>query len=482
MTLQELQALIALGEGQLIEFKSFSGAVSVSKLAETIVAFANAEGGTILAGIDDNGAITGFSPTTENIDRLLNAARDCCQPPVPVKLERVDVEGRTVVAVIVERSTSLHSHVDGRVLLRVGSQDNRLLGDEIFKIASAKSQVSYENEPVPQATWDDLDDRVIAEYRRQREERMRESIQLHKIELVRALGLTAVHEVREVPSVAAVLLFGSHPERFLVQSGLVVVRFAGTEPGSGPTGLPGYIRREDITGPLVHCIERGWQVVWEEMRKEARVISLIRDEIPEYPPFAVREAIVNAMAHRDWRVGGLRNQIRIFDDRIEVMSAGGFPGHITVENIVHEQFSRNPKTVKVLYQWNYIEELGIGVDRMIKAMVEAGHPPPEFATNGHTVTVTLWSSMRRKMAAIPEAWKGRLNERQMNALQYVREHGSITNREYRELCHVGHAVAARELSELLRHGILIRQKGGRATSYTFRSLAERDAEEETNGG
>ena len=362
---QELQALIALGEGQLIEFKPFGGGVSVTSVAETIVAFANAEGGTILIGVEDNRMITGFSPTTENIDRLLNAARDCCRPPVPVKVERVEVNGRTIVAIIVERSTSLHSHVDGRVILRVGSQDKRLLGDEIFKVASAKTQVSYENDPVPQASWDDLDELVIAEYLRRREERLRERIQLDKIELLRALGLTAAHHEREVPNVAAVLLFGRHPDRFIVQSGLVVVRFAGTEPGSGPTGLPGYVQREDISGPLVYCVERGWQAVWKEMRKEARITSLVREEIPEYPPFAVREAIINAMAHRDWRVSGLRNQVRMFDDRIEVVSAGNFPGHVTAENIVHEQFSRNPKIVKVLYHWNYIEELGIGIDRMI---------------------------------------------------------------------------------------------------------------------
>lgn len=376
------------------------------------------------------------------------------------------MNGLTVVAIIVERSTSLHSHVDGRVILRVGSQDKRLLGDEIFKVASAKTQVSYENDVVSQATWDDLDDFVIAEYLRRREERLRERIQLDKIGLLRALGLTAVHQDREVPNVAAVLLFGRHPEQFLVQSGLVVVRFAGTEPGSGPTGLPGYARREDICGPLVQCIERGWQIVWQEMRKEARITSLAREEIPEYPPFAVREAIINAMAHRDWRVSGLRNQIRMFDDRIEVVSAGGFPGHITAENIVHEQFSRNPKIVKVLYHWNYIEELGIGVDRMIRAMTEAGHPAPEFAANGHTVTVTLRSSLRR-ITAIPETWKEKLNERQMQAVHYIKEHGSITNREYRGFCNVGRTVATQELSEMLQQGIVTRKKSGRSTVYTL---------------
>jgi ATP-dependent DNA helicase RecG len=277
-----------------------------------------------------------------------------------------------------------------------------------------------------------------------------------------------------VPNVAAVLLFGRHPDRFIVQSGLVVVRFAGTEPGSGPTGLPGYVQREDISGPLVQCIERGWQGVWKEMRKEARITSLVREEIPEYPPFAVREAIINAMAHRDWRVSGLRNQVRMFDNRIEVVSAGNFPGHVTAENIVHEQFSRNPKIVKVLYHWNYIEELGIGIDRMIRTMTEAGNPSPEFTSNGHSVTITLRSIMPRAPLAIPEAWKEKLNERQMQAIEYLKEKGSISNKEYRELFKISSALARRDISKMLRQDILMRQKLGKATVYTLAVKASLD--------
>jgi len=201
------------------------------------------------------------------------------------------------------------------------------------------------------------------------------------------------------------------------------------------------------------------------MRKEARITSLVREEIPEYPPFAVREAIINAMSHRDWRVSGLRNQVRMFDDRIEVVSAGNFPGHVTAENIVHEQFSRNPKIVKVLYHWNYIEELGIGIDRMIRTMKEAGNPSPEFSSNGHSVTITLRSSMPRMSVAIPEAWKEKLNARQIQALHYIENHGSISNQEYRELCKIGRTLATRDLSEMLQQGILSRQKRGKATTY-----------------
>ena len=155
------------------------------------------------------------------------------------------------------------------------------------------------------------------------------------------------------------------------------VKFIGTEP-RGEGGLPGYGRREEITGPLARVIESAWEVVWEEMHVGAVVKGLEREERTEYPPFAVRECLVNAVCHRDYRLKGRRIEIRMFADRMEVISPGGLPGFITVDNLVEEHFSRNPRLVSGLFQWGYIEELGLGIDRMIEEMTQAGHRPPQF--------------------------------------------------------------------------------------------------------
>lgn len=168
----------------------------------------------------------------------------------------------------------------------------------------------------------------------------------------------------------------------------------------------------------------------------------------------------------------MRNQIRVFDDRLEVQSAGGFAGHVTAENIVHEQFSRNPKIVKVLYHWNYIEELGIGIDRMIRAMAEAGNLPPEFVTTGQGVTVTLRSVRGVRPVASREAWAAGFNERSAMTVRYVQEQGGISNREYRELCQVGRRTATLELAKMAERGILTRRGRGRAIIYILTPLAE----------
>ena len=243
------------------------------------------------------------------------------------------------------------------------------------------------------------------------------------------------------------------------------LRFAGTEL-RGPGGLPGYSRREEIIGPLPKLIEAAWQIVWEEMRVAAVVKGLVREEKSEYPSFAVREALVNAVCHRDYRLSGRRIEIRMFDDRLEVISPGGLPGYITVDNIVEEHFSRNPRLVNGLFQWGFIEELGLGVDRMIEDMVNAGHPAPEFRDTTYSFTVTL-KNIRVRRAV--QAWESNMNERQIRALSYIQENGRITNREYRSLCPSVSAETIRlDLVDLVQRGVLLKIGAKKGTYYILK--------------
>ena len=164
-----------------------------------------------------------------------------------------------------------------------------------------------------------------------------------------------------VPTIAGLLLFGRHPQSFIPHSGLTFVRFEGVDLRQ-ETGMAGYGRREEINGALPQIIQRTWEILQEELRRGAIVRSLQREEMWLYPPTAIREALVNAVAHRDYRLHGRGIEVRMFADRLEVISPGGLPGFITLDNIVEEHFSRNPRIVNGLFQWRYIEELGLGVD------------------------------------------------------------------------------------------------------------------------
>lgn len=446
------------GPGQLVDY---ADEANPTALAETLVAFANADGGTLFLGITPQGEIRGVLGE-EVIEGALRQAELLCRPPVQARWHPEQTEGRVVMIVSVPRSPELHSMEDGRVLIRAGAENRLLGGEAIRQLAATKSSGDFEIEQIAGATRRDLDDEIIAEYLEKRTERQRRPITAPVDEVLREAGVLADSGQ---PTVAGLLLFGRNPQAFLPQCGLVFVRFLGTEP-RGPGGLPGYRRRETVEGPLPRLVEAAWDIIWEEMRVEAVVRDLVREERPEYPPFAVREALVNAICHRDYRLTGRRIEVRMFDDRLEVFSPGGLPGYITLDNLVDEHFSRNPRLVTGLFQWGFIEELGLGIDRMIEAMLEAGQPAPNFKATPYSFMVTL--NNVRERPTIP-AWQHNMNERQMRALAHIQAEGRITNREYRELCpDVSSETLRLDLADLVDKGVLLKVGAKRGTYYIIK--------------
>jgi len=433
----------------------------VQPLAETLVAFANSDGGTILIGVDETGQATG-QVYEDEVEVALRAAVQECRPPVAARWHQAAAEEGLAFAIVVARSPELHSLADGRVLVRAGTENRPLSGEQIRQLAATKSTGDFEAEPAPGARREDFDDEVIAEFVAKWEERQHREWTRPVDDLLLELG--ALDENGR-PTVAGVLLFAHNPQAFLPQSGLTFVKFVGTLP-RGEAGQPGYGRREEIGGPLARIIQRTWEVVGEEMRTGAVVTGLERQERAEYPVAAVREALVNAVAHRDYRLGGRRIEVRMFTDRMEITSPGGLPGFITVDNMVEEHFSRNPRVVSSLYQWGYIEELGLGVDLMIEEMVRAGHPVPRFKDTPYSFTVTLHNV--RERAPLP-AWTRTMNERQAKALAYVQEHDRITNREYRTFCPDVSAETLRlDLADLVEQGILLKIGERKGTYYILK--------------
>jgi ATP-dependent DNA helicase RecG len=453
----DLRELLKNGRGQLLEVMPQP---QVEALAETLVAFANADGGTVIIGLSTSGALVeDIQP--EHLEALLLRAQAMCSPPVPTDWQPLDAGHGMAIAISVARSPQLHSVAGGPVLLRSGTKNRALSGEEIRQLASAKGAGDYEQEVVSGATLADLDDNLITEHADKRRLRGPRGEQLSGMELLADSGaITSEGQV----TVAGVLLFGRNPQRWLPQSGAVLVRFAGTEP-AGSASPPGYMRREEISGPVGHVVERLWNAIWEEVRHESVISGLKREERPEYPPFAVREAIVNAVAHRDYRLSGRRIEVRMFDDRMEIISPGGLPGHITLDNIVQEHFSRNPRLVKGLYYGGFIEELGLGIDRMIDEMIQAGHPAPHFEAHPFTFKVTL-RNVRERPAS---KWAQSLNERQIKALDYLQEHGRITNREYQNLSpDVTPETLRLDLADMVDKGVLLRIGDKKGTYYILK--------------
>lgn len=432
-------------------------------IAATLVAFANSDGGWLVLGIDAEGAV-GALRTDDEMADAVRAAERLCRPPVrTVDWQQREVSGGSVAVIRVERSSDLHALEDGRVLLRRGAENAPAAGDDVERLLASRPVGDFELQPVPGATRDDLDEDIIDEYLERRQKRNPRQTILPKDKLLQQIG--ALTEDR-TPTVTGLLLFGKEPQFFMPQSRAVFVKFADTQP-RGPEGALGYGRREEFTGALPLIIDRAWRVIWEEMDKHAVVKGLHRQETTEYPSNPVREALVNAVAHRDYRITGRGIEIRMYTDRMEIISPGGLPAHITLENLVEEHYSRNPRLVNGLYQWGYIEELGLGIDRMIEDMGKAGHPPPKFECPGHRFTVILYNI--RDQAKAEQSGEGSMNERQIKALEFVQQQGGITNGDYRQLCpHVGAETLRLDLVDMVTRGVLLKIGDKRGTRYILK--------------
>lgn len=440
---------------------AFLPTAEVGPLAECMTAFANSDGGLIVLGVDENGRSTEAIWEEEAEGALREAARRC-RPPVPTYWENIETASGHLVGLNVTRSQELHTLDDGRVFVRSGAYNRLLTGDEVRNLANNKTSAEFETEAVPGAKPEDLDRDIIRDYLDRRETRGSAKLTSTE-EMLFNIGAT---DRDGNPTTIGILLFGKNPQMFFPQSGIVFVRFAGKEP-RGEDGGIGYGRRDEISGPLARVVERAWNVIFEEMRVGATVDTLERKEITEYPRFAVREALVNAVSHRDYRIRGRRIEIRMYADRLEIISPGGLPGYMTVDNLVEEHFSRNPRLVNGLFQWGYIEELGLGIDQMIEEMVQAGHEPPQFVAKPHAFTVTLKNKRNERL--VTPKWTRSMNERQTRALNYVRENGSITNREYQKLCaNVSAETLRLDLADLVERGILLKIGSKKGTHYILK--------------
>lgn len=467
--------LITKGQGARV---AFIEKMDAKQIAETMVAFSNSEGGTLVIGLQENGNYAPTKADAEGLAKTLQEAEELFSPAVVVGTwEELDTlnwgddthevpPDQKLYALKIPRSPELHALSDGRVLIRSGAKNRPLGGEEIARLVSAKSSGDYESETIPHVTKDHFSKKMIDAYLEKRAERTKRPHTGNLEDLLKEIGAL---DPDGKPTICGILLFCEYPQQWIPQSSVVFAKFLGKNP-RGESGLAGYIRREELTGPLPRLIESAWNLIWSEMAVSAVVKGLEREETYEYPQFAVREAIVNAICHRDYRLKGRRIEIRMYSDRLEVISPGSLPAFITIENIKDEHFSRNPRMVNGLFQWGYIEELGLGIDRMMEVMKQAGHPLPDFDAHPHSFAVTLYNTRdKQNKVSLSVDANRESNNRQNLALDYIKKNGSITNREYRNICEgVSSETLRLDLVDMVERGLIVKVGSKKGTYYILK--------------
>jgi len=408
MTHADLRQLIANGENSSVEFKRDD--LKPRALAKELVAFVNLEGGRVLLGVDDNGTVSGLKHDPgETEEWVMNVARNKIRPSIIPHFQVLrDVEpGRHVAVIRVEKGWTVHAryHNDKEeYYIRAGSRVDTMHREELERAFQRRAGLRPELRPVTGSSLDDLDRRRLRDYfTRIRGQDVPDSDDAEAwTELLVNTEIMTDEADPPVCSVAGLLLFGKSPKRYLPHSGIQATAYPGTEKEYEA------IEQGDLRGPMValfsatdgetDIVENGLvEQAMAFVRRNTRVESDIteggqRVDRREYPMEAVREAIVNALVHRDYLMDATDIELSIYEDRLEVISPGRLPNTITPDRMrAGTRAARNQLLKDVVGDYNYMEHRGLGVPRkIIKLMREQNETEPDLIENGDRFILRLW--------------------------------------------------------------------------------------------
>lgn len=467
-----------------VEVKTASHPNKTPKLYDSLSALANRPGGgIILLGLDERQGfkVVGVGNPQQVQEDVSSWARDQMEPPVTVSFTIEEVDGLVVMAVEVQEVANDLKPCyykpkglkgNGGAYLRSGGTDRPMSDYEIFSYISSRSQPRSDEEIVSDAEIKDLDQALLGQYLKNlRSSRPRAAyLKAPNEEIYQRLHVCRNDQGVLRPTIAGLLTFGKYPQEFFPQLMLTFVQYYGiTEDERTPQGAR-FVDNQSFEGPMAEMVDTALTHIMSAMRKASLIEGMFRRDVFEYPQEALREALANAVAHRDYSQGvrGAKIQVRMFADRLEIRSPGGLFGNVTVDNIDEEHSTRNARLMRMLEDMHVVENRGSGIKAMLLALHEANLEPPRFDDTRASFLVTFRNHTLMNPGAIQwlNQFAGRpINDHQRLSLVYLRQHGRITNSDYRRLNRVDPLTAGNELRGLVESGLIEPQGVGRWTTY-----------------
>ena len=375
-----LKYIVEAPEGKYFDRKSAK--IKPAVLAELISGFANAEGGTIVVGISDSDRkISGINYIgEEGINNLVTAPKNCCRPMpkydtefFPVKNVKGQPDRLLLLHIYPSREQIIRTNSDA-TYLRIGDRSKEIKGEDLRNLEYSKSTRQYEDECNFDAEINDLDQNLLAEYKKAIGA---EDMSTEKI--LRARGFMKRKQGRLVLTNAAVLLFAENIAEFYPNCRVRFLRYAGNSEGVGMD--INIVKDINVEMSILQLIPKIKEVVSAQLRE---FMSLEAETgkfkvVPEYPEFAWQEGIVNAITHREYAIYGDYIRVKMFDDRLEIQSPGCLPNIVTVSNIKETRYSRNPRIARVLTEFGWVRELNEGVPRIFADMNAFRLAAPEYS-------------------------------------------------------------------------------------------------------
>ncbi len=411
--------------------------------------FANAQGGVIFIGKDDNGNVVGIDDSKKLMGDIPNKVRNAMGITVEVNLHE---ENGNQFIEIVTLPYTVPVSLRGRYYYRSGSTKQELTGNSLNEFLLRKSGKTWDDVIEPRATFDDIDENTFSAFLKMSEEkgRLPDVVGLTTQHIFEKLLLTEKGQLKR----GALVLFGKNPERFYPTTFVKIGRWEGNnilfhdvEEGNLFTLL------RNVTNKLNN----------DYLKQKIHFEGLYRIETGEYPREAMREVLLNALVHRNYM--GAPIQIRVYDDKMNIWNDGGLPTGISLESLKrpHSSNPRNPIIAGVCFKGGLIDAWGSGTVKIIETCLQAGLPEPELIEQDGGFFLTLFKNNLTK----EQLTNLGLNERQLKAVEYVKEKGKITNKEYQSLNTISERTASRELSDLVEKQVFNSSETKGAGSYFY---------------
>ena len=436
-----------MSEHQNIEWKQ----VWKDDYLQWISGFANAKGGSIFIGKKDNGEVIGLKNAKKLMDDLPNKIKNGLGIVCEVNLHKEN--SRDFIEIIVEPFSDLISY-KGKFYLRSGSTNQLLDGTSLKQFLMKSLKIVWEEEIEPKASIDDIDFQTVEDFKKNavrskrlpfiKDDTSTENV-LKNLELIDESGNFKR---------ASVLLFGKNTQKFVFAANIKIGRF-----GKSSTEL---LSQEVVEGNAFELADKTIEIL--DRKYIIRNISykgVHRVETPEYPFEAVREALFNAIIHRIYENTPVF--VSLYDDRLTIWNQGNLNENLSLKDLKmdHLSYPRHKLVASVFYKAGYIEKWGRGTLKIIEECKKHGLPEPKIELYSGGFAITIFKDIYNKEYLA----KLELNDRQKQAIRYIKENGFITNSVYRELFSITDRTAIRDFKDLLELHLIKKEGGGKTTKY-----------------
>ena len=432
-------------ESQIVEFKPSWR----DEYLKIIGGFANTDGGELIIGIGDNGEITGIKKAKKLLEDLPNKIRNKIGIIPSVTIERK--KKKEVIHIKISPSTVPISY-DGRYYIRSGSTTQELKGNELTQFLLKKTGKTWDN-IISSATFSDIEVSGVETFKYLAKNRIPSISKIDSIEKIFA-NLELTTDNGDLTN-ASVLLFGKRPQKFFISAKTRVGRF------KTPTDIIDTIIAE---GNLFKQLDSTIEAIKKHLNVRFEIKGIKREDIWDYPIEALREAVINALIHKDYS-STAEIQIRIYDDKIWIWNPGKLPPELSINDLKkeHSSYPKNPLIANAFYLAGYIERWGSGTRRIVDLCKAQGLPEPEYKEEQGGFSVWFYKDVYteenlRRMG---------LNEKQIKAVMYIKEKGKITNKEYQILNSVSDETSRIDLKRLIEKRLIKLIGKGRSIHYVL---------------